>query len=74
MKMPAEIFESDLVHAHQHCIRHFDEIRRSQRCGGFNCLDEFEPKDNGNGQTKGKPRFVRVAISFLSLEMLPDSL
>lgn len=35
--------EPDYIAAHQHSIRHRQEIESSERCGCFYCLAEFEP-------------------------------
>jgi len=37
------MINDDIIKAHKHCTFHRDEIKASEMCGCFNCLEVFPP-------------------------------
>jgi hypothetical protein len=58
------VADPDYISAHKQCIRHREEILRSEVCGCFYCLEIFKPQEifewideqNPAGQTALCPR------------------
>jgi hypothetical protein len=61
-RKPATTAAPDHIAAHEHCIRHHDEIGRSKRCGCFYCLATFGPAEIKDWIKDGRGMRNRTAL------------